>query len=99
MLYVLFEAFAYLENNHKLDVFSLERSMFLHACATCSELPSIYKYQVSIIPFTQILICTKIVHLTAMQEENLNYREWQPDCTPVDKYHFTWINERRSRLP
>ena len=39
-LFDLFMAFDKIESGHKSDVFSPKRPVFLHACATYSELPS-----------------------------------------------------------
>ena len=40
LLFDLFKAIDQIESSHKSEVFSLKRLIFLHACATCSELPS-----------------------------------------------------------
>ena len=36
----LFKAFDYFESSHKLDLVSPKLPIFLHACATCSGVPS-----------------------------------------------------------
>ena len=36
----LFKAFDWIVSSQKLDIYYPERLIFLHACATCSELPS-----------------------------------------------------------
>ena len=38
--FVLFKAFDWIENSDKLYFFSAKRPIYLHACTTCSELPS-----------------------------------------------------------
>ena len=40
LLFDLLQAFNYIESSHKSKIFSTKGPIFLHAYATCSELPS-----------------------------------------------------------
>ena len=31
--------------------------------------------------------------LSLLSRDDLNNREWQTDCTPLDKYHFPWTKK------
>ena len=40
MFFDLLKAFDNIDSSHKSDIFALKKPILLHACATCSELPS-----------------------------------------------------------
>ena len=40
LLFDMFKAFDLIERRHELDYFFQKRLVFLHACATCSEIPT-----------------------------------------------------------
>ena len=84
MIY-LFKAFDQIEKSHKLDFFPpKKKSIFLYACATCSDLPSNRSNMIKLTPFLDIIgKGREPVHHDAILQQDRYIQSLSPKIDPV----------------